>query len=544
MDKLHIKNILLELCKIPSISETKGELLMAEKLYEILSEIDYFKQNSAFLYKVPLLKDVGERSFIAALLKGNPASRKTVILLSHFDVVSVEDFGALKDFAFSPVEYTQALKAENVNLPKEADEDLQSGDYLFGRGIMDMKFGIALDIEILHQLSKNLINFPGNVLFLSVPDEEANSAGMLEAVEFLNQLKQQHTLDYSCCIVSEPHFPKYVGDKTNYIYAGTVGKLLPVFYCTGKETHAGEPFSGLNPNLLTSRLIEKIEQNPDLCESDAGCTTPAPVCLKCADTKVEYSVQIPTSAYAYFNLLTLKKTPLEIMSKLKALAIEAFEEVLEEVEIKADKWRRLTGDQLQIPAMPPRVYTYSELYQLCIKLHGSKLEQRLEEVIMNSTSTDLRQLSIEVVQELCRYSPNRTPMIVLFFAPPYYPSCSGLDSYPITQRICEDVINRAKTKYNEPLQLQPYFTGLSDMSYLGLPNSINTEAISKDFPLWGNKYSLPLHMMSQLNIPFVNIGPLGKDAHKYTERLCMSYSFDMVSELVMDTVKNIILDKM
>jgi arginine utilization protein RocB len=544
MDKLHIKNILLELCKIPSISETKGELLMAEKLYEILSEIEYYKQNSEFLYKVPLLKDVGERSFIAALLKGNPASRKTVILLSHFDVVSVEDFGSLKDYAFSPVEYTQVLKAEDVNLPKEADEDLQSGDYLFGRGIMDMKFGIALDIEILHQLSKNIKNFPGNVLFLSVPDEEANSAGMLEAVGFLNQLKQEHALDYSCCIVSEPHFPKYVGDKTNYIYAGTVGKLLPVFYCTGKETHAGEPFSGLNPNLLTARLIEKIEQNPDLCESDAGCTTPAPVCLKCADTKVEYSVQIPTSAYAYFNLITLKKTPLEIMDKMKALAVEAFKEVLEEVEIKADKWRRLTGDQLQIPAILPRVYTYSELYQLCTKLHGSKLEQRLEEVIINSTNTDLRQLSIEIVQELCRHSPDRVPMIVLFFAPPYYPSCSGLDCYPITQGICEDVINRAKTQYNEPLQLQPYFTGLSDMSYLGLPNSINTEAISKDFPLWGNKYSLPLNMMSQLNIPFINIGPLGKDAHKYTERLCISYSFDMVSKLVMDTVKNIILDKM
>jgi arginine utilization protein RocB len=544
MDKLRIKNILLELCKIPSISETNGELLMAQKLYEILNEIEYFKQNNELLYKVPLLKDAGGRSFIAALLKGSSESRKTVILLSHLDVVSVEDFGSLKDYAFSPEEYTQMLKTENLNLPKEAEEDLKSGDYLFGRGTMDMKFGIALDIEILHQLSENLKNFPGNVLFLSVPDEEANSAGMLEAIEFLNQLKQEHTLDYSCCIVSEPHFPKYVGDKSNYIYAGTVGKLLPVFYCTGKETHAGEPFSGLNPNLLTSRLIEKIEQNPELCESDAGCTTPAPVCLKCADTKSEYSVQIPTSAYAYFNLITLKKTPLEIMDRLKILAAEAFKEVLEEVKIKAEKWRRLTGDQLQIPSMQPRVYTYSELYQLCMKLHGSKLEQRLEDVIKNAVNTDLRQLSIEVVQELCKHSPDRTPMIVLFFAPPYYPSCSGLDSYPITQRICTDVINRAEKEYHERLQLQPYFTGLSDMSYLGLPNNINTEAFSKDFPLWGNKYSLPLSMMSQLNIPFINIGPLGKDAHKYTERLCLSYSFDMVSELVMDTVKNIILDKM
>ena len=543
MDKLRMKNLLLKLCEVPSISGTDGEQVMAQKLYDILSEIEYFKQNSELLHKVPLAKDPGGRSFVAALLKGNPQISKTVILMSHFDVVSVEDFGSVKEYAFSPEEYTEMLKTENISLPKEAEDDLNSGDYLFGRGIMDMKFGIALDIEILHQLSGNLKNFPGNVLFLSVPDEEANSAGMLEAVKFLNQLKQEHSLDYSCSIVSEPHFPKYAGDKANYIYAGTVGKLLPVFYCVGKETHAGEPFSGLNPNLLTSRIIEKIEQNSDLCERDAGCTTPAPVCLKSSDTKEEYSVQIPTSAYAYFNLITLKKTPLDIMQTLRTIAVEAFEEVLAEVEIKADKWHKLTGDKLQLPLIQTNVYSYSELLQQCLKLHGSKLEQRLEKLIHNSNCTDLRQLSIEVVQELCRYSPHKAPMIVLFYAPPYYPSCSGLDNYPVTHRICEDIINRAEKQFGERLELQPYFTGLSDMSYLGLPDSIDVDLLSKDFPLLGNKYYLPLNIMAQLNIPFINIGPLGKDAHKYTERLCMSYSFDIAARLVMDTVTNIILDK-
>jgi arginine utilization protein RocB len=542
MDKLRMKNLLLELCNVASISETDGELLMAQKLYDVLSEIDYFKHNNEYLYKVPLAKDSHGRSFVAALLKGSPNSSKTVILLSHFDVVSVEDFGTLKKYAFSPLEYTQMLETNNFNLTIEAEEDLKSGDYLFGRGIMDMKFGIALDIEILQQLSGNLKNFPGNLLFLSVPDEESNSAGMLEAVEFLNKLKQEHSLDYTCCIVSEPHFPKYVGDNTNYIYGGTVGKLLPVFYCVGKETHAGEPFSGLNPNLLTARLIDKIEQNPELCESDAGCTTPAPVCLKSSDTKEEYSVQIPTSAYAYFNVLTLKKTPLELTQQLKKLAEEAFQEVLKEVEIKADKWRRLTGDNIQLPLISPKVYTYSELYEQCIQLHGNILQQRLAEIVKNSTCTDMRQLSIKLVMELCRYSPNKTPMIVLSYAPPYYPSCSGLDSYPIIHKICKDIINRAEQQFGEKLVLQPYFTGLSDMSYLGL-HDIDTIALSKDFPLWGNKYSLPLDIMSMLNIPFVNVGPLGKDAHKYTERLCVSYSFDMTAKLVMDTVTNIILDK-
>lgn len=543
MDKLRIKNLLLDLCNVASISETNGEHLMAQKLFDVLSKIDYFRLNSSNLYKVPMVKDSLNRSFVAALMKGIPNSSKTVILLSHFDIVSVEDFGSLKQYAFDPEVYTDLLIKQNIDLPKEAQEDLNSGDYLFGRGIMDMKFGIALDIEILHHISNNLQNFPGNILFLSVPDEEANSAGMLEAIEFLNKLKKEHSLEYSCCIVSEPHFPKYVGDHTNYIYAGTVGKLLPVFYCVGKETHAGEPFSGLNPNLLTARLIEKIEQNPELCESDRGCTTPAPVCLKSSDTKVEYSVQIPTSAFAYFNLITLKKTPAEFLKILKELAEEAFQEVLDEINIKAAKWLKLTGDSIELPSIRPRVLTFSELYHRCVEVHGNKIKHILEDLVKSSGTSDLRELSIQLVQELSRYSPDKTPMIVLFYAPPYYPSCSGLDSYPITHRICQDVINRAEKEFGARLQLQPYFTGLSDMSYLGLQGEIDINALSKDFPLWGTKYSLPLEAMSQLNIPFVNIGPLGKDAHKYTERICISYSFDMAAKLVLDTVTNIILDK-
>lgn len=543
MDKARMKNILLDLCEIPSISETEGEHKMAQKLYDLLSEVDYFRRYKEHLYKISLKNDIYGRSFVAALLKGQPGCGKTVILLSHYDVVAVEDFGALKKYAFNPLKYTEMLRESAVNLPDEAYRDLMSGDYLFGRGTMDMKFGIALDIEILHEVSRNLENFPGNILFLSVPDEEANSAGMTGAVEFLNELKEEHSLDYACCIVSEPHFPKFAGDKSNYIYSGTVGKLLPVFYCIGKETHAGEPFSGLNPNLLTAKLIEKIEQNPDLCESHRGCTTPAPVCLKSSDTKNEYSVQIPTAAYAYFNYVTLNKTPLEVMETFKAIAIEAFEEVLHGVRLKADKLRNLTGDALQLPGITPRVYTYSELYRECINQHGNELKKHLREFMQNAKINDARQLSIEVVKELCKYSPVKEPMIVLFYAPPYYPACSGLDSYPIVNDICRQVIRQAESQFGERLELQPYFTGLSDMSYLGLPNSMDADALAADFPLWGSKYSLPVSTMSKLNIPFINIGPLGKDAHKYTERLCMPFSFEISAKLVMDAVTNIILDK-
>lgn len=46
----------------------------------------------------------------------------------------------------------------------------------------------GMDIEKLQQKKGN---FPGNILFMSVPDEEANSMGMTDAVKFLNRLQKE-----------------------------------------------------------------------------------------------------------------------------------------------------------------------------------------------------------------------------------------------------------------------------------------------------------------------------------------------------------------
>jgi arginine utilization protein RocB len=95
----------------------------------------------------------------------------------------------------------------------------------------------------------------------------------------------------------------------------------------------------------------------------------------------------------------------------------------------------------------------------------------------------------------------------------------------------------AKEFFNESLQVEPFFPGLSDMSYLGLPGGMDISALTKNFPLWDSGYHVPLETMAQLNIPFMNIGPLGKDAHKYTERVCLSYSIEISAPLVWAAVR-------
>jgi len=399
-----------------------------------------------------------------------------------------------------------------------------------------MKFGIALDVEIMCQIESKLDNFPGNILLLSVPDEENNSAGMLAAVELLVRLKEERGLEYVCCIVSEPHFPKYPGDDGKYIYTGAVGKLLPVFFCVGKETHAGDPFSGLNPNLLTAKIIEAIELNPELSDAVGSYKVPEPVCLKQSDIKAAYSVSTPAAAYAYFNFMTVVSSPEEILKKLKSIGKEAFMEVLYNIRSRADQLQALTGSKPKLPSMKPCVMTYQELYRMCLEAKGKELDEHMSAFIKELPASDLRELSVSIVREAHKFCPYRDPMIVLFYAPPYYPHSGIEGNNSKIIEIAEGIIEKAKLKYGDHMSLEPFFPGLSDMSYLGLPDNIDINSLKDNFPLWGDKYTIPLDAIAGLNIPFMNIGPLGKDAHKYTERLCVSYSFDNAAKLVFEAL--------
>lgn len=537
MDINRMKNLLIELCGVPSISETSGEIDMVQKIHEVIMRMEYFKCNPSNAGINRMKDDTLGRSYVHALIEGKRESAKTVILLSHFDVVDIGDYGAYKDFAFKPPEYTELLgKDRSISLSEEAEADLASGDYLFGRGIMDMKFGIALDVEIMYQIENILGNFPGNILLLSVPDEENNSAGMLASIEMLTSLKKEKGLEYVCCIVSEPHFPKYPGDDNKYIYTGAVGKLLPVFYCVGKETHAGDPFSGLNPNFITAKIIEEIELNPELSDAIGSFRVPAPVCLKQSDTKIAYSVSTPASAYAYFNYMTVVSSPDEVLEKLKSIGEKAFNEVLHSIEAKADCLQMLTGSKPKLPSVKPMVISFQELYKMCLEAFGEEFDEHMNTYSKELVQGDLRDMSINIVKEVHKFCPYRDPLIVLFFAPPFYPHSGTSKNNSKIIKIAEKIIRKAKVEYREDMFLEPFFPGLSDMSYLGLPDNINTEFLKANLPLWGNRYTIPLDAIANLNIPFMNIGPLGKDAHKYSERLCVSYSFEKAAMLVFEAV--------
>ncbi|MBO1914553.1 hypothetical protein J4G37_58245, partial [Microvirga sp. 3-52] len=93
---------------------------------------------------------------------------KTIVLISHFDTVHIEEFGNLEALAFQPKALTEELKTKIDDLPKDVQPDVESDAYLFGRGTMDMKMGLVLHLHLLELATTE--KWPINLILLTVPD--------------------------------------------------------------------------------------------------------------------------------------------------------------------------------------------------------------------------------------------------------------------------------------------------------------------------------------------------------------------------------------
>ncbi|WP_205417899.1 M20/M25/M40 family metallo-hydrolase, partial [Escherichia coli] len=64
-----------------------------------------------------------------------------------------------------------------LQVSEEARRDLESGDWIFGRGTADMKSGLIVQAAVLAELSENPDALDVNLLYLAVADEENNACG-------------------------------------------------------------------------------------------------------------------------------------------------------------------------------------------------------------------------------------------------------------------------------------------------------------------------------------------------------------------------------
>ncbi|MFL2072988.1 M20/M25/M40 family metallo-hydrolase [Marinilactibacillus psychrotolerans] len=542
-----IEELAVMLTRQRSVTETIEEQLVTEKVAHFFQGLDYYKEHPEDLITVLAPDDPWGRKSVISILRGkkDPSNKKTVILIGHTDTVGISDYGELKDFAHLPYELTEKLRDRKEQLPPEVQADLDSGDYLFGRGIFDMKAGNAIIMSLMEEIEKDLENFSGNIIYCAVCDEEANSIGMRSCVPKLVELREKNQFKYTALINTDYMTSEYPGDLNKYVYVGTVGKLMPSFYVVGKETHVGEAFKGLDPNQIIAELTKRINLNTDLCDVVEGEVTLPPMSLKQQDLKPEYSVQTAKTAHAFYNFATHYSTPDMVLEKMRGVATSAFAEVLKNINDQYAKYCALTERSYESIPFKVSVMTYNELYAAVREEKGKELDELLEtnrQKWLMDESIDDRDYALKEVEWLQMMWTNQEPVIIVYFTPPYYPHIYVEGKTNQEKQLLEAVkeaVDTTETDYQ--LVYKKFFPYISDLSYAAAPKEVDAvEALKQNMPGFGVKYSLPLEDMQKLQLPVVDIGPFGKDSHKFTERLEKNYSFNVAPVLVQKTVMNLL----
>ncbi|WP_423363205.1 M20/M25/M40 family metallo-hydrolase [Mycoplasma sp. P36-A1] len=531
--------LMKELVAIKSISATVDEVNAAKYVFEQLSNLEYYKNNPDHLRLVDVKGNFERKAVVALMSKGT--SKNTLLGVGHFDTVGIDDAGILKDYILNPDEYTKQIG--RLNLDPASKEDLASGEYLFGRGVMDMKAGVALHMQNLEYYS-NSDSFDGNLLISFVGDEETNSEGVLAAVCEVAKMVEEFDLVPIAALDTEPDFASYPNDDNKYMYLGTVGKLLAGFFVLGKETHVGESLAGLNTHLILANIVKRMELNLDFCEKVGKEVTLPPTSLKMEDHKRLYNVQTPLSGHIYYNLQTFKDSPKIYMEKCVKIATDAINESYEFVLEMNKEFKELSNLPLVPLNLNPQVYTYADFYDE-VKNEFSNIDELLTTKIeeLQQKQLDERDLTCSLIQYMQEISSNKNPKVIVFFAPPYYPHVSLDDSKPNHKAVIAastETIAYAKEKFGVDIKQCNYFQGLCDLSYFALEDAEDVLAYLKpNMPTLDKTYTLPLDDISKINVPVINYGPHGRDPHKYTERILVDYSFEVVPVVLKKLIENL-----
>ena len=543
IDKNRIYENMKRLVAVPGVSGTEEERKTAEELEKMLFEIPYFQTHRENVKLLPVKDDILNRSIVTAYLECCPQSRKVIILTGHYDVVDVEEFGHLQDIAYDVEAITKAV--DQMPLDEDSRKDYESGEWVFGRGTADMKYGHALCLELLRHFSEEG-GIDGNLLYVAVCGEETNSEGMLRAVPFFNQFAEEKGIEYEALLLTECYMMEdQAGDQNRYIHIGASGKVMPMFFFVGEATHGGEPYLGIDPNLMATEVYRRLYLNDDFCQTSYGEITPPPVCLKNQDLKTTYSVSTPLYTASYYNIVTVALNPEETMKKLTGIAEESFRAALDFVEERSSAFEKRFGVKPIRYPIAPCVKTFHQLCEETKASYPGDFDRDVKEKIRKGLEEglELQDIAVKTVKHIYELSPEKRPMIIVSVIPPYYPDVYPDKEDEKVKRLIETVdrvIDYAQENYGETLKWKNYYMGISDLCYTGLDKDVSFDKLFENVVGVNQMYALPEEDLKRFSVPGIVLGGYGKDFHKHTERLHRHYNFDVLPDLYLQLIEKLL----
>jgi arginine utilization protein RocB len=478
------REIALELTSWPSVTGSAGEAAFAQRLQEYL-RLKGFDESILF----PVDAGANARGNLAVLKRGRSA--QTILLTGHFDTVPYEDYGVLADVAIDPEALTKSIisRLRQSGESKLALRDFESGDFLAGRGLLDMKAGLAAGLAAMEAYSGD-----ASILFLAVCDEEETSAGARAAAPALKNLEKQLGLEIKLVINLDAISDQGDGSNGRVVTYGSIGKLLLTAFVHGKQTHAGYPQDGANAAYVAAELLTEFELSPLLSERTGEELAAPPTALHSKDSKAGYNVTTPQQAWVYWNTMQHKRT-----------ASEVFEIAMDHARRAVDRAKARTHQDIDL-------ISFAEL-------RGRQAHSLPKQDTSLNFPEQSRLATLAIIESLGISKPT----VVLGFGFIPYSAVSLRD----------ESLRATISKAVQPFGLGSvnYFAGISDMSFFGEASS-DLSVVASNTPIWGTSFTLA----EPAGYPCINIGPWGRDYHYWLERLHAPYAFETLPKVLLAVI--------
>ncbi len=513
----------LALTKLPSVTGTEDEARFAGHMLAMLRARSAFRDATA--WTIPVEADPLGRQVVALLVKGK--GRETVILTGHYDTVPIDDYGDLKPLACDPERLSAALLARlcrsaSSETEQRALADLESGGFLPGRGLLDMKAGLAAGLAVMEAFAACEVR-DGNILFLAVPDEEATSVGARQLAKSLPAIAAGHNLEPIAAINLDSIADDGDGSAGRMIAHGSVGKLLLTAYVAGVPAHACYPFAGVNAGAIAGAIAADAEWAPELADPAAGPSGMPPTLLSMKDSKLHYDVTTPAHVWATWNALYVAKRPEALLEAFAAICRRATAALAAKLDSAAG---------VSVPKI--EVLSFAELVERATRRDAS-VTDAIAATAQSAAAAghNLPEQCRLVTEVLWHRAGLAGPAVVAGFGSlPYLPvslgANDGAQRLAIAVREAQATVAR---DLNVTVGTSHYFPGISDMSFLGEADLATVPAIAANTPIWGHGIAWPAENAAA-GLPTVNAGPWGRDYHTPLERLETGYGFDVLPKLI------------
>lgn len=539
----NVEELAIALTRTASVTDSPGEKAFPGFLQALLGQLPYFRNNPADLGLSPIPDDPRERSNLYALVRGK--GKRCIVLTGHYDVVHTSMYGALEPWAFDPQALSARLLESLVEPPAKDSprarirDDLASGNFLPGRGLLDMKSGLAAGISVLASFSASQER-KGSILFLTVADEEGSSHGMRAAAPMLKGFLAARGLEPVAVFNLDAAVDQESGDTGRAVFTGSVGKTLPFVHFIGKCSHAGAPFDGINPVMLASEFAREVESNPDTLNERQvalGEEPPPPTILYFRESRKVYDVTTPQTVFCALNVLSHTREPQDTLEAIGKICLVAMNKAISTLRERASTLSRRVSGHFSIPARQPEIIDFDQFAAMAERLSPGLLARARASAATRVPGDRVQQTHL-ILEELLPFSGVEGPAAVIGFAPPYY-ARAELD----TERdraflaMLKAEISEYSMETGTSVRVRPYFPGISDMSFLAPADSAAQRAFARaQMPVTDPGTEEASRM--PIGCPVVNIGPWGRDYHQIGERVHRQYAFVELPALLARLVKS------